>query len=166
VNTVPRIQAYQAQNNGGDLTPKQRRRVEHKIHRVTDELVGKKGRLKKRFDKKDLKERAKRHDYAGDSDPWQNFYDSAQQVNGTAGQSVETLIATKQARLRQLLFTGRSPKNESVRDTILDRAVYSVIALSIFDRGDYSPETSGGKHATSVSLTTVRHTNMEKGIIV
>jgi hypothetical protein len=110
--------------------------------------------------------RAKRHDYAGDSDPWQNFYDSAQQVNGTAGQSVETLIATKQARLRQLLFTGRSPKNESVRDTILDRAVYSVIALSIFDRGDYSPETSGGKHATSVSLTTVRHTNMEKGIIV
>jgi hypothetical protein len=60
VNTVPRIQAYQAQNNGGDLTPKQRRRVEHKIHRVTDELVGKKGRLKKRFDKKDLKERRAR----------------------------------------------------------------------------------------------------------
>lgn len=81
--------------------------------------------------------RLKRNDYAGDDDPWQNFYDSAEQVNDTAGKSVETLIATKQARLKQLLWTGRKAKNESVRDTILDRAVYSVIALSIFDRGDY-----------------------------
>lgn len=81
--------------------------------------------------------RMKRADYAGDEDPWQNFVDSAIQVNDTPGKSVETLIATKQARLRQLLFTGRAPKNEAVRDTVLDRAVYSVIALSIYDRGDY-----------------------------
>jgi hypothetical protein len=85
--------------------------------------------------------RLKRHDYAGDDDPWQNFYDSAEQVNDTAGKSVETLIGTKQARLRQLLFKNRQPKNESVRDTILDRAVYSVIALCIFDRGDYDTPT-------------------------
>lgn len=81
--------------------------------------------------------RKKRHDYSAGEDPWQNFYDSAVQVNDTPGKSVETLIATKQARLRSLLFTGKEPANEAIRDTLIDRLVYSVIAISLFDRGTY-----------------------------
>lgn len=89
--------------------------------------------------------RQKKHDYAGDSHPNQNFYDSAYQIGLTGGHSVEQLIATKQARLRVLLpmlwnESGR-PLNEGIADTLLDRAVYSVIALTLFDEGGYERDT-------------------------
>lgn len=86
--------------------------------------------------------RAKAKDYAGDNHPNQNFYDSAYQLSNTGGHSVETLIATKQARLRVLLpqqwsDKGATPANEGIEDTLLDRAVYSVIALTIWNEGGY-----------------------------
>lgn len=92
--------------------------------------------------------RKKRADYAGegeDDHPWQNFYDSAYQLGLTAGHSVETLIGTKQARLRVLLpgmwkAVGKDsgvPKNEPIEDTLLDRAVYSVIAVCLWNEGGY-----------------------------
>lgn len=81
----------------------------------------------------------KRADYTNGQDPWQNFKDSATQVGAAPGLSVEVLIGTKQARLKQLLFTGREVNNESVRDSLLDRAVYSVIALAMYDEGHYHP---------------------------
>lgn len=89
--------------------------------------------------------REKAQDYAGDGHPNQNFYDSGYQLQLTAGHSCETLIATKQARLRVLLpnlwaNSDSKPSNESIRDTLLDRAVYSVIALTILDDGDYIAE--------------------------
>jgi len=89
--------------------------------------------------------RAKAKDYAGEDHPNQNFYDSAYQLDLTAGHSVESLIATKQARLRillpQLWHGGDKPANEGIADTLLDRAVYSVIAMTIWEDGDY--EASG-----------------------
>lgn len=86
--------------------------------------------------------RRKREDYAGDDHPNQNFYDSSYQLGLSAGHSVEQLIATKQARLRVLLprlwkSRNAKPANESIQDTLLDRAVYSVIALTIWEDGDY-----------------------------
>lgn len=87
--------------------------------------------------------RAKRKDYAGDKHPWQNFYDSAYQLSNTAGHSVEALIATKQARLRVLLpdhWDGDSggPANEPIVDSLLDRAVYAVIAICLWNEGGYN----------------------------
>ena len=75
--------------------------------------------------------RRKRHDYAQDDDPWSNFRRSADQVGAQPELAVEVLIATKQARLREL--RSKEAVNESVRDTMIDRAVYSVIALVLFD---------------------------------
>jgi hypothetical protein len=80
----------------------------------------------------------KRADYTNGRDPWQNFKDSAAQVGQAPGLAAELLIGVKQARLKQLLFTGREANNESVRDSLLDRAVYSVIALAMHDEGLYS----------------------------
>lgn len=74
----------------------------------------------------------KNADYATGSRPWTNFEESAAQVNQTPSDVVETLIAVKQSRLKQLRG-GKTPRNESVRDTLLDRAVYSVIALAMYD---------------------------------
>jgi hypothetical protein len=82
--------------------------------------------------------RAKSNDYARDDDPLINFRLSADQVQAVPGLSCEVLIGTKQARLRELLWTrGKTPKNESVRDTLIDRCVYSVIAVELFDEGGY-----------------------------
>jgi hypothetical protein len=86
--------------------------------------------------------RRKRADYATDDDPWSNFTDSGRQVAAPAGFAVEVLIATKQSRLRQLLGSGREVHNESVEDTLLDRAVYAVIALAMYRQGLYG--TSSG----------------------
>jgi len=88
--------------------------------------------------------RAKRKDYAGEDHPWQNFYDSGYQLGLTAGHSVEQLIATKQARLRVLLPAhwkdGAGAVNEGIEDTLLDRAVYSVIAICLWNEGGYREE--------------------------
>jgi hypothetical protein len=82
--------------------------------------------------------RRKRADYTDNKDPWANFRDSSRQVSARPGTSVEVLIATKQSRLRQLLQKGREANNESVRDTLLDRAVYSLISLAMYDEGLYA----------------------------
>jgi hypothetical protein len=91
--------------------------------------------------------RSKAKDYAGDAHPNQNFYDTATQIGETGGTAVEALIATKQARLKVLLpqfwtaevYKGSSfkPSNEGIEDTLLDRAVYSVIAMTIWNEGGY-----------------------------
>jgi len=91
--------------------------------------------------------RKKAKDYAGDGHPNQNFYDTAYQLGLTGGHSVEALIGTKQARLRVLLpahweDASAKPANEGVEDTLLDRAVYSVIALTIWNEGGYMKEQS------------------------
>ena len=91
-------------------------------------------------------------DYAGKNHPNQNFYDTAYQLSLTGGHSVEALISTKQARLRVLLrgYWGISrlhAANEGIEDTLLYRAVYSVIALTIWEEGGYdtfsSPKETG-----------------------
>lgn len=86
--------------------------------------------------------RRKRADYAKDSDPLSNFYETAAIMRGkgyadwTAMTSAEYAIAIKQARLGALRDNGRldQTQNESVRDTLLDNAVYSVLLLAIYDR--------------------------------
>lgn len=95
--------------------------------------------------------RRKAKDYAGSAHPNQNFYDSASQTDLTAGHSVEVLIATKQARLKVLLpsfWTDNSttPANESIYDTLLDRAVYAVIALTIWNEQGYIQSPIGDTH--------------------
>lgn len=86
--------------------------------------------------------RMKAIDYTGKSHPNQNFYDSAYQLSQTGGHSVEQLIATKQSRLRVLLpkhwTDGNAPVNEGLDDTFLDRAVYSVIAMTLWAEGGYN----------------------------
>lgn len=93
--------------------------------------------------------RRKSKDYAGegeDVDPYQNFVDSAYQLSLTPGESVENLIATKQARLRVLLpkfyqNPETDPANEPIADTLLDRAVYAVIGLVLWQEGQYHPNS-------------------------
>lgn len=76
--------------------------------------------------------RRKNADYADGSSWRSNFADVARQMAFDDLDAAEVLIAVKQARLKSLRANGRTPQNESVADTVLDRAVYSVIALAIY----------------------------------
>lgn len=76
--------------------------------------------------------RRKAHDYAAENDRFSNFRETADHMDLDPIDSCDLLIATKQARLKQLRRKG-DPANESLRDTYIDRAVYSVIAVALFD---------------------------------
>jgi len=60
-----------------------------------------------------------------------NFLDVARQMGFDRETACDTLIAVKQARLRSLRTSGKLPSNEAVADTVLDRAVYALIALAM-----------------------------------
>jgi hypothetical protein len=81
--------------------------------------------------------RRKRNDYTLEpaSGPFWNFDRTAAQTGLDPRQVVEVFIATKQARLQALTTSGREPVNEAVEDTVLDRAVYAVIALAMLRVG-------------------------------
>ena len=73
---------------------------------------------------------SKNHDYAQGS--WaSNFEDVARQECISPLDAVNAQIANKQSRLRALKASGHAPEHEAVEDTILDRAVYSLIALAM-----------------------------------
>lgn len=86
--------------------------------------------------------RKKRADYAGEDWWTQNFYDTAYQTGTTAGIACENHISTKQSRLRTLFKSlKRAPKNETIEDTLMDRAVYSVISVGLWREGGYDEKT-------------------------
>jgi hypothetical protein len=75
----------------------------------------------------------KNHDYASDSNPFSNFEHAADASGMTTQQVFDVLLGVKQARLVELTAKGKVPNNESLRDTLLDRAVYATIALAYHD---------------------------------
>lgn len=70
-------------------------------------------------------------DYAIDTDWASNFKLSSDVMGVRPVDIVDTLIAVKQSRLAALRANGRTPANESVADTYLDRAVYAIIAYGL-----------------------------------
>lgn len=71
----------------------------------------------------------KNHDYASEKNPYSNFEESAKFAGISVEQALANLCGTKDARMTQLM-SGKEPKNESKDDTLLDRAIYTVIWLA------------------------------------
>lgn len=70
------------------------------------------------------------HDYARSDNEFSNFEASADFAGVSVQDSFNILIGTKQARLLELTKNTKEPKNESILDTYLDRAVYAIIAYA------------------------------------
>jgi len=68
-------------------------------------------------------------DYAGE-DRLSNFKQVAQICGIKPQTAILALIATKVARLSQL-YSGKTPKNESINDSIVDLSNYSVLLAMI-----------------------------------
>lgn len=75
--------------------------------------------------------RKKRADYTNGKDIYSNFKGAANTVGLTPLDAVNLLIATKEERIKSLKLNNRGPANESVLDSYLDRAVYSVLAYGL-----------------------------------
>lgn len=71
----------------------------------------------------------KNHDYAEDTNPYSNFEFAARFAGVPVHTVFDVLIGVKQARLL-VLRTGKTPNNESLWDTVRDRAVYASLQAS------------------------------------
>lgn len=75
---------------------------------------------------------AKGDDYAGE-DRLANFKHAGTISRIGATRQVLSLIATKVARLGQLLESGEAPRNEATKDSILDLANYSLLLAMVIE---------------------------------
>lgn len=75
--------------------------------------------------------RRKRKDYASDDNIFKNFDEVASASQGmlTAREYADVQVIMKTARIQNL--RGRAAVNESVTDSYLDRAVYSILAYGL-----------------------------------
>ena len=69
---------------------------------------------------------SKAHDYASDGDCFSNFKKIANMMDLKTEQTFLQFISVKVARLVELI-SGKSPKNESIKDSLLDLANYSCL---------------------------------------
>lgn len=74
---------------------------------------------------------AKNNDYAQDVDPLSNFR-RAKAFGLTPLQGVLVRMSDKWSRIEQLA-AGKVPKNESLRDSLIDNAVYSLLAVLLLE---------------------------------
>jgi hypothetical protein len=78
--------------------------------------------------------RSKSADYGSESDPLANVRQGAEFVCIEPWRGAMVRIADKVQRLRTYCRTGRLV-HEGVRDTLLDLAAYSLLAIVLFDEG-------------------------------
>jgi hypothetical protein len=77
---------------------------------------------------------SKNHDYASDADPLSNFRRSSS-VGVEPYRGIVVRMTDKWSRIEQLM-SGKSPKNESLRDSLIDNAVYSLLAVVLLDESE------------------------------
>lgn len=87
----------------------------------------------------------KNHDYAGKGNPLRNFYKCKEQ--GLAPwRGVMVRLSDKWSRLESFCRQGKlKVKDESVVDTLMDNAVYSLLAILLFQEEKNGPHTSAEK---------------------
>jgi len=77
----------------------------------------------------------KRNDYAGEGNVFSNFEDTSKQMNMTLDQVFLFWITIKKQRLANLLLSCKTPKNESLEDTLVDLANYCDL-FAIYRKGN------------------------------
>jgi soluble P-type ATPase len=79
-------------------------------------------------------QRNKAQDYAADGDTLKNMREVVQMLGikeYTVVEDCNAMVHRKSARINNL--RGRSARNESVRDSYVDRAVYAILAIVALD---------------------------------
>ena len=75
----------------------------------------------------------KNHDYAGTSDPLKNLW-ACNRLNLEPFMGVMVRLQDKWSRLEEFVKSGKlMVKGESVKDTLMDNAVYSILAIILYE---------------------------------
>ncbi len=75
----------------------------------------------------------KNHDYAGSENPLRNFY-KCKEMGISPFKGIMVRLSDKWSRLESFLKQGvLEVKDESIKDTLMDSAVYSLLAMILFD---------------------------------
>jgi hypothetical protein len=74
---------------------------------------------------------SKNHDYAENADPLSNLR-RAKALGVDPWRGVLVRLTDKWSRIEQL-SSGKAPKHESLRDSLIDNAVYSLLAIILLD---------------------------------
>lgn len=82
----------------------------------------------------------KNSDYAHDADPLSNFKRS-QAFGVEPWRGVLVRMSDKYSRIEQLAG-GKRPKNESLRDTLIDMSVYALLCVLLLDESQTKPGSS------------------------
>jgi len=86
--------------------------------------------------------RNKSNDYAEGQDAFLNFKTAAQIAGISPEQTLLTLLGMKLSRLTQLVGKGKTARNESVEDTMLDIINYVVLLRGMMkEQENTSPQT-------------------------
>ncbi len=72
----------------------------------------------------------KNHDYAHNDNPFSNFEEAAAEAGLTVDQVFKVMVGIKNARIRELERSGKSPANESLEDSYMDRLMYCALQLA------------------------------------
>ena len=81
----------------------------------------------------------KNADYAKDSDPLSNFR-MAEAFGIPASKGVLVRMSDKWSRIQEL-SKGKTPNNESLRDSLIDNAVYSLIEIILLEEEERTAKT-------------------------
>jgi hypothetical protein len=100
---------------------------------------------------------SKNHDYAEDADPLSNLR-GAERLGIPAWKGVLVRLQDKWSRMEQLA-NGKSPKHESMRDSLIDNAIYSLLCVLLLDEASSSsalpPPTSDRSLTETISVPSV-----------
>lgn len=86
---------------------------------------------------------SKGDDYANE-DRLSNFKLAGAMAGGTAEQNCLHHMATKMARLKELILSEKEPNNEPVKDSLKDLAIYAVMLSMIIADSQSKMECYGG----------------------
>jgi hypothetical protein len=99
---------------------------------------------------------SKNHDYATNSDPLSNLR-RCEQMGVPALTGTLVRLTDKWSRIEQLM-AGKIPKHESLRDSLLDNAVYSLLAILLLDEQSAKPGLPASSVVSYQSLEPVART--------
>lgn len=72
----------------------------------------------------------KGHDYARDENPYSNFEEAAKEAGVSVSEVFKVMVAIKNARIRELERSGKTPQNEALLDSYMDGLMYRALQLS------------------------------------
>lgn len=89
----------------------------------------------------------KNHDYADQGDPLSNFKEVAEIVGITPFQVVQVFLATKMVRIKQLRTKPNLVQGESIKDSLMDNAIYSLLAYLLLEETEEPVhDRTNGRH--------------------